>query len=80
MPSKLEKFAEFDTFKNCFTLYFEQVEKGLDLKGKWHAEYFKNINEIVLELGCGKGEYTIGLAKNNPNKNPDTSIIAVSGL
>lgn len=69
MPSKLEKFAEFNTFKNCFTLYFEQREKGLELKGNWHSAYFKNRNDIILELGCGKGEYTIGLAKNNIHKN-----------
>ncbi len=69
MPSKLEKFAEFDTFKNCFTLHFEHIEKGLALKGHWHDEYFKNAHDIVLELGCGKGEYTIGLAQNNLLKN-----------
>lgn len=69
MPSKLEKFAEFDSFKNCFTLYFEKISQGLPLKGKWRTEYFKNENPIVLELGCGRGEYTVGLAKNNPSKN-----------
>ncbi len=69
MPSKQEKFAEFETFTNCFTLFFENIAKGFALKGKWHREYFKNTNPIVLELGCGKGEYTIGLSQNNPNKN-----------
>jgi tRNA (guanine-N7-)-methyltransferase len=69
MPSKQEKFAEFETFKNCFTLFFENISKGFDLKGKWRTEYFNNTLPIVLELGCGKGEYTIGLAKNNPDKN-----------
>lgn len=39
------------------------------LKGKWNKEYFKNNNPIVLELGCGKGEYTVGLAKKYPQKN-----------
>lgn len=69
MPGKLEKFADFNSFKNCFTLYFENIEKGMPLKGKWHSDYFKNQNPIVLELGCGKGEYSVGLAKNNPGKN-----------
>lgn len=69
MPSKQEKFAEFETFKNCFTLFFENLSKGFDLKGKWRSEYFKNDHPIVLELGCGKGEYTVGLAQNNPGKN-----------
>ena len=69
MPSKLEKFAEFNSFKNCFTHYFEDREKGHELKGKWHTGFFKNTNDIILELGCGKGEYTIGLAKKHINKN-----------
>ena len=69
MPSKQEKFIEFDTFKNCFTLFFENISKGFLLKGRWHSDYFKNTNPIVLELGCGKGEYTIGLSENNHSKN-----------
>lgn len=69
MPSKQEKFAEFETLKNCFTLFFENLSKGFDLKGKWRSEYFKNDHPIVLELGCGKGEYTVGLAQNTPGKN-----------
>jgi len=69
MPSKQEKFIEFDTFKNCFTLFFENISKGFLLKGCWHSDYFKNSNPIVLELGCGKGEYTIGLSENNHSKN-----------
>jgi tRNA (guanine-N7-)-methyltransferase len=67
---KLKKFAEISTFGNCFFLSFEQArEGGLALRGKWNKEYFKNDNPIVLELGCGKGEYTIGLAKRFPDKN-----------
>jgi tRNA (guanine-N7-)-methyltransferase len=69
MPSKQEKFIEFDTFKNCFTLFFENISKGFLLKGSWQSDYFKNSNPIVLELGCGKGEYTIGLSENNHSKN-----------
>ena len=67
---KLKKFAEVSSFDNCFFLSFEQArDGGLPMKGKWHAEYFKNENPIVLELGCGKGEYTVGLAKRFPGKN-----------
>jgi tRNA (guanine-N7-)-methyltransferase len=69
MPNKLEKFAEFDTFQNCSYLPFEEIKNGHPLKSKWHEEYFENKNPIVLELGCGKGEYTVGMAQNNPNKN-----------
>jgi tRNA (guanine-N7-)-methyltransferase len=67
---KLKKFAEVSSFNICFFLSFEQSrEGGLSLKGNWHTNYFKNNNPIIVELGCGKGEYTIGLAKRFPNKN-----------
>ncbi len=69
MPNKLQKFADLETFTNCFAFHFEQIEKGFSLKGKWRSAYFKNEQPIVLELGCGRGEYTIGLAEANPNKN-----------
>lgn len=69
MPGKLEKFSDFKSFSNCFTLYFEEIKQGLPLRGKWHENYFRNNHPIVLELGCGKGEYSVGLAKNNPGKN-----------
>jgi tRNA (guanine-N7-)-methyltransferase len=69
MPSKLEKFAEFDTFKNCHTFFFENINQGFPLKGKWASDFFFNNQPIVLELGCGKGEYSIGLAEKNPDKN-----------
>lgn len=69
MPSKLEKFAELETFTNCKKFYFEEIEKGFSLKGKWREEFFHNPRPIVLELGCGRGEYTIGLASKHPEKN-----------
>lgn len=69
MPGKLQKFAELETFANSFAFFFQNIERGFALRGKWGREYFKNEHPIVLELGCGKGEYTIGLAKNNPGKN-----------
>jgi tRNA (guanine-N7-)-methyltransferase len=69
MPNKLQKFAEFDSFPNCSFLSFEDIRTGHPLAGKWRQEYFKNENPVVLELGCGRGEYTVGLAANNPKKN-----------
>lgn len=66
----MAKFAENETFSNLFQPSFEEVwQKDYLLKGKWHSKVFKNQNPIVLELGCGKGEYTVNLAKQNPNKN-----------
>lgn len=69
MPGKLQKFAEFDSFSNCHTFLFSDLEKGSALKGKWREKVFKNNAPIVLELGCGKGEYTVGLAQRHPEKN-----------
>ncbi len=69
MPNKLQKFAEFDTFENCSFLPFEKIKEGHPLAGKWQEEYFGNKNPLVLELGCGRGEYTVGLAQNDKNKN-----------
>lgn len=67
---KLKKFAEVNSFNNCFFLSFEESRaEGLRLRGKWHNDFFKNNNPIVLELGCGKGEYTVGLAQRYPDKN-----------
>lgn len=68
--NKLTKFAEMATYKNVFEYTFQKLQDNpFPLKGKWCKEYFKNDNPIVLELGCGKGEYTVGLARVNPNKN-----------
>lgn len=68
--NKHKKFAENQTFSNLFQPEFTEVW-GVDfrLKGKWNELHFKNTNPIVLELGCGKGEYTVNLAKQYPNKN-----------
>jgi tRNA (guanine-N7-)-methyltransferase len=67
---KLAKFAENETFSNLFQpLYEDVVEHGFPLKGKWQKDFFKNENPIVLELGCGKGEYTVGLGEKYPEKN-----------
>ena len=68
--NKLKRFKENDTFGNVFQPTREQVVTDqFSLKGKWNIDYFKNNNPIVLELGCGKGEYSVGLAEKYPNKN-----------
>lgn len=59
---KLKRFAEFSSWDNCFDFPYE-------IKGKWNKDVFKNSHPIVLELGCGKGEYTVALAKRYPDKN-----------
>ena len=66
--NKLKRFKENETFKNVIQPTREEVVTNFSLKGKWNT-FFKNDNPIVLELGCGKGEYTIALAQKNPDKN-----------
>jgi tRNA (guanine-N7-)-methyltransferase len=67
--NKLYRFAENLTFDNLFQRSFEELQNGFELKGNWNQEFFKNDGPIVLELGCGKGEYTVGLAQRYPEKN-----------
>jgi tRNA (guanine-N7-)-methyltransferase len=68
--NKLQRFADNKTFSNVFEPSYEIVNKNtFEVKGKWHKEYFKNNHPIVLELGCGRGEYTVGLAQLYPKKN-----------
>lgn len=67
---KLAKFAEMETFKNVFQYPFSVIsDVPFEMKGHWHEQYFHNDNPIVLELGCGKGEYAVGLAKLFPEMN-----------
>lgn len=67
---KIRRFEENKSFKCLYQPEFEEVfRRDHEMKGKWHAECFGNDNPIVLELGCGRGEYTIGLAKKYPGKN-----------
>jgi tRNA (guanine-N7-)-methyltransferase len=68
--NKLKRFKENDTFGIVFQPTREEVVSNLfPLRGKWNQDYFKNNNPIVLELGCGKGEYSVGLADKYPEKN-----------
>lgn len=68
--NKLMKFDDMAGYANVFQYAFEQLqETGFPLKGKWGSDYFHNDNPIVIELGCGKGEYTVGLAERYPDKN-----------
>jgi len=61
---KLRKFAEVSTFKNVV-----QLDAGKEYKGKWAKDFFQNEKPLILELACGKGEYTVNLAKLFPEKN-----------
>lgn len=68
--NKLKRFKENETFTNVMQPTREEAVSGsFPLKGKWGSEFFKNDNPIVLELGCGKGEYSVGLANRYPDKN-----------
>ena len=68
--NKLVRFGENELFDNVFQPTREEiVSNNFELKGNWNQKYFKNSNPIVLELGCGKGEYTVGLAAKFPDKN-----------
>lgn len=68
--AKLIKFAEIKTFNNVFQPGFEEVfNQSFCLKGKWNEQLFRNKNPIILELGCGKGDYTTGMAEHYPEIN-----------
>jgi tRNA (guanine-N7-)-methyltransferase len=68
--NKLERFAETALFSNFFQPSLQELtSNGFPLKGRWNEQFFHNSNPIVLELGCGKGEYTIALAERNPHRN-----------
>ena len=68
--NKLARWAELNTFKNVIQSD-QEIRHGKDhtIKGKWKQEIFHNNNPIILELGCGRGEYTTGLAEMSPQNN-----------
>ncbi|GHT17175.1 tRNA (guanine-N(7)-)-methyltransferase [Bacteroidia bacterium] len=69
--NKLAKFAEMATFPHVFQVASNEILSGkvLDFQGNWHKNVFANSNPIILELGCGKGEYTVELAARYPDCN-----------
>jgi len=68
--NKLAKFSEMERFENVIQVPFKKLQQeNFYLKEKWATQFFENENPIILELGCGKGEYTVELAEKNPGKN-----------
>ena len=67
---KLAKFADMAAYPHVFEYPCSVVDEvNFEMKGNWKRDFFKNDNPIVLELGCGRGEYTVGLARRYPEKN-----------
>jgi tRNA (guanine-N7-)-methyltransferase len=68
--NKLKRFQDNEVFANVIQpLRSEIVEEEFQFKGKWKRDFFKNDKPLILELGCGKGEYTLGLAERNKDCN-----------
>ncbi len=67
--NKHKHFAENLTFPNFFQDRYEQLQEGFKYKGCWADSFFKNRGPVTLEVGCGKGEYTVHLAKKYPERN-----------
>jgi len=67
---KLEHFAEMKTFPHAFEPELDEVFRtDYKMKGNWRKEFFKNDKPLVVEFGCGKGEYSVGMGRKFPNKN-----------
>lgn len=66
---KLQRFAENATFDHFFQPSFDELREGFPLKSNWAKDFFGNTNDIIIELGCGKGEYTVALAQKHPDRN-----------
>lgn len=68
--NKLKRFKENESFQNVIQPERSALASNeFSLKGRWKTDFFKNDHPLVLELGCGKGEYTVHLAQNNPQRN-----------
>jgi tRNA (guanine-N7-)-methyltransferase len=68
--SKLQKFEEVESFDNVIKPKIEVIHsRAHPLKGRWNKDFFYNTNPIVLELGCGRGEYTVAMARQYPHIN-----------
>lgn len=68
--NKLERFAQMKTMPHVVQFHFGNLANGFhQLRGNWSKDFFRNDRPIVLELGCGKGEYTVGMARRFPEKN-----------
>lgn len=68
--NKLQKFADMEAYPHVFQYPYSVMENvPFDMKGHWNDNFFKNNHPIVLELGCGRGEYTVALGQLNPDKN-----------
>lgn len=67
--TKLKKFAELDTFSNVIQPNYQSISDNYPMRGQWSRAFFGNDNPVVLEIGCGKGEYTVSQALENPDKN-----------
>ena len=67
---KLQKFADMARYPHVFEYPYSVVDDvPFVMRGRWREEFFHNANPVVLELGCGRGEYTVGLAEMFPEKN-----------
>jgi tRNA (guanine-N7-)-methyltransferase len=66
---KLQRFAENETFNHFFQPVWEELVAGFPLRGKWNADFFGNPNPITIEMGCGKGEYTVDLSTKYLGRN-----------
>lgn len=66
---KLQRFAENETFPHFFQPDWNELQAGFTLKGNWNKAFFKNNNPLIIEMGCGKGEYVVDLSEKYPQKN-----------